>query len=86
MPDYRIIFARSARKELEELPAQQVERIFRKIRGLAGEPRPSGCRKLTGGQNLWRIRVGEYRVIYFIYDAENLVDITAIRHRSEAYR
>jgi mRNA interferase RelE/StbE len=84
--DYTIVFARSARRELEALDASVVGRIFPRIRALAKEPRPRGCRKLRGEKNLWRIRVGDYRVVYAIYDEERLVDIAAVRHRDRAYR
>ena len=86
MDEYTITFARSARKELEALPSSIVSKIFPKIEALAREPRPQGCRKLQGEANLWRIRIGEYRVVYTIYDADRLVDIIAVRHRREAYR
>lgn len=85
MADYQITFARSARKELEALDAELVGRIFRKIELLADEPRPAGCLKLVGENNLWRIRIGDYRVIYSINDKKKNVDITAVRHRREAY-
>ena len=85
MVDYTITFARSARKELEALDAAVVNRIFPKIEALVKEPRPSGCRKLQGEKSLWRIRIGDYRVIYAVYDDEHLVDIIAVRHRSKAY-
>jgi len=85
MASYTITFARSARKELENLDTHLVNRIFPKVESLARDPRPSGCRKLRGEKNLWRIRIGDYRVIYAIYDHEPHVDIIAIRHRSKAY-
>ena len=85
MADYAVTFARSARKELEALDAAIVNRIFPKIEALAKEPRPTSCRKLRGERFLWRIRVGDYRVIYAIYDDKQVVDIVAIRHRSKAY-
>jgi mRNA interferase RelE/StbE len=83
--DYAITFARSARKELEELDTTVVSRIFQKIEALAREPRPAGCRKLKGSRDLWRIRIGDYRVLYAVNDNECLVDIIAVRHRSKAY-
>jgi mRNA interferase RelE/StbE len=86
MPVYQVIFARSARQELEELPRRVAERILARIETLAENPRPHGCRKLQGSSQLWRIRVGEYRVIYAIDDNKQTVDIIVIRHRSEAYR
>jgi len=85
MPDYAITFARSARKELESLDAALVNRIFKKIVALAKDPRPKGCRKLRGEKSLWRIRIGDYRVIYAINDDAQLVDIIVVRHRSKAY-
>jgi mRNA interferase RelE/StbE len=86
MPDYSITFAQSARKELEQLDASVVRRIFPKIEALAQNPRPPGCRKLRGFENLWRIRIGNYRVVYQVSDEELVVDIVAIRHRSKAYK
>ena len=86
MPDYTITFARSARKELEELDEKLVNRIFQKIEALATNPRPSGCQKLVGNKHLWRIRVGDYRIVYAVYDDKNLVDIVAVRHRKDVYK
>ena len=86
MADYSISFARSARKELESLPAKLVQRIFPTIEALAKEPRPKGCRKLTTEKHLWRIRVGDYRVIYAIDDDKRAIDVIAVRHRSKAYQ
>jgi mRNA interferase RelE/StbE len=70
---------------LERLPAKLVERIFPKLEGLASEPRPAGCKKLKGGQREWRIRVGDYRMIYMIDDDTLLVSVIRIRHCSEVY-
>jgi len=84
--NYTITFARSARKELETFDIDTVTKIFHKIEGLSDECRPQGCRKLKGSINLWRIRIGDYRVIYAIDDKQKIVDITAIKHRGEAYK
>ncbi len=86
MHEYILTFARSARRELERLDATVIARVLPKIEALVDEPRPSGCRKLRGSKNLWRIRIGDYRVIYEVDDAVRTVDIVAVRHRSEAYR
>ena len=86
MSQYAITFARSARKELEALSRPLVARLLSRIEVLGRDPRPSGCRKLVGQGNLWRIRVGDYRVIYETDDGRRTVDISAIRHRSDAYR
>jgi len=85
MTEYTIVFARSARKELEALEVTIVNRIFPKIEALAKDPRPAGCRKLHGEKYLWRIRIGDYRVVYAVYDDRRVVDIIAVRHRSKAY-
>ncbi|MGD0006898.1 MAG: type II toxin-antitoxin system RelE/ParE family toxin [Anaerolineaceae bacterium] len=86
MNEYTITFARSARKELESLSPKEVNRIFSKIEALTNTPRPTGCRKLVGESNLWRIRVGDYRVVYSINDSGRIIDIVTIRHRSGVYR
>jgi len=86
MSKYTITFARSARRELEALDEKMVNRIFPKIENLSTIPRPVGCRKLTGNKHLWRIRVGDYRIVYTINDDRNLVDIIAVRDRKEAYK
>lgn len=86
MAEFTVTFARSARKELESLDATLIRRILSKIEALAREPRPRGCRKLQGEKYLWRIRVGDYRVVYAVYDDERRVDIIAVRHRSKAYQ
>ena len=78
MAEYDIIFARSARKELESLGAPEVTRIIRSIEMLAKAPRPKSSRKLRGQNNLWRIRVGDYRVIYAVDDEADHIDITAL--------
>jgi mRNA interferase RelE/StbE len=86
MDEYQILFARSARKELEALPQRLGDRVLRRIEALGANPRPSGCRKLSGSDNLWRVRVGEQRVVYAVDDAQRLVDVIAVRHRRDAYR
>ncbi|MEP6934597.1 MAG: type II toxin-antitoxin system RelE/ParE family toxin [Nitrospirota bacterium] len=85
MAEYTIAFARSARHELEVLDPSIIRRILPKIESLANVPRPHGARKLTGEKHLWRIRIGDYRVIYSILDKERRIDIAAVRHRREAY-
>ena len=86
MADYTVVFARSAGKELRSLDSPVALRILKRIEALSGNPRPAGVVKLEGAQDLWRVRVGEWRIVYRIADNERLVDITAIRHRREAYR
>ena len=85
MTPYLVTFAASARKELTGLPPDVIERLLPKIRELAGNPRPAGCKKLHGYKNRWRIRAGNYRVVYAIDDTGKAVDITCIAHRKEVY-
>ena len=86
MAEYTISFARSARKQLQVLDRALALRIIGRIESLAVTPRPVGCVKLEGGSRLWRIRVGDYRVIYEIDDYRRRVDVSAVRHRRDAYR
>jgi mRNA interferase RelE/StbE len=86
MADYSISFARSARNELERISSDFAERILAKIETLAGNPRPSGVIKLYGQKNLWRMRVGDYRVVYSIDDFSKTIDVSVIRHRRDVYR
>jgi mRNA interferase RelE/StbE len=84
--DYAVVFARSARKELQNLDPQVARRILKQVEALVTDQRPSGVVKLEGATDLWRIRVGQWRVVYRVSDRERMVDIIAVRHRSDAYR
>ena len=84
--DYAVVFARSARKELQNLDPQVTRRILKQVEALVTDPRPSGVVKLEGATDLWRIRVGQWRVVYRVSDRGRLVDVIAVRHRSDAYR
>ena len=84
--EYSVVFARSARRELEQLEKGIARRILSRIEALGENPRPRGCVKLQGPDDFWRIRVGDYRVIYSVDDRERTVDVGAIRHRGDAYR
>ena len=86
MTEYAITFARSARRELEAMERSLAHRILERIEELATEPRPVGCRKLQGRTGLWRLRVGDYRVVYSVDDRQRLIDVVAVRHRREVYR
>ena len=82
---YRIEVRPAARKALRSLPRPVVERIDVAILALADTPRPSGCVKLTN-QEAWRIRVGDYRIIYEIHDAALVVTVIEVGHRRAIYR
>jgi mRNA interferase RelE/StbE len=86
VPSYRVVFTASAARELKKLPSQVIARMVTRIQSLASNPRPAGCKKLQGGDREWRIRVGDYRVIYTIDDSKLLVEVTRIRHRKDVYQ
>ena len=82
---YEVKLARSAKKEVKSLDGVIRVRVIYAFRSLTSDPRPSGCRKLVGATNRWRIRVGDYRILYTIDDSARLVEVVAVRHRSKAY-
>jgi mRNA interferase RelE/StbE len=82
---YAVRVSRSAQKEVRSLDGSVRGRVIRALRSLETDPRPAGCRKLVGSQNRWRIRVGDYRVIYVVDDTGRVIEIVAVRHRSKAY-
>ena len=83
---YRIEFVRRAARTLRELPTDIQRRLDSPIRALANQPRPPGCIKLSGRESLWRIRVGDYRIVYQIQDDRLLVLVVKVGHRREIYR
>lgn len=82
---YTVELKQSARKELERLPNAIIARVIAKLESLQENPRPAGCKKLKGGDSEYRIRVGDYRIVYVIDDLRVIVTITRIRHRSTVY-
>ena len=83
---YRVFLERAAEKDLKQLSAQLHDRVIAAIQKLARNPRPAGCRKLTGADRDWRIRIGEYRIVYEIDDKAQIILVNRVRHRREAYR
>ena len=83
---YRVIVERSAERDLKRLSSEMRVRIAPAILALATNPRPAGSRKLAGSGNDWRIRVGDYRVVYEIADETRVVRVNRVRHRREVYR
>jgi mRNA interferase RelE/StbE len=82
---YKVFFKASAEKELEDIPKRELQRIMERIAGLVAEPRPHGSEKLSG-QERFRIRQGNYRIIYSIQDLELTVWVVKVGHRREVYR
>jgi mRNA interferase RelE/StbE len=85
-PQYAVDLVTSAAHEFRQLQTDLKLRVKLAINSLSSNPRPTGVRKLKGHRDLYRIRVGSYRVVYRIDDKAKLVRITRIRHRSEVYR
>jgi mRNA interferase RelE/StbE len=85
VPKYSLDIKQSAQKELDALVDKLFARIDAKILQLADNPRPPGCKKLKGYEDQWRIRIGDYRVIYILDDQARTVTITHVAHRREVY-
>ncbi len=83
---YSVSFKSSALRQLQKLPKPVVQRVLAKASALSNEPRLTGSIKLTGAENLWRVRVGDYRIVYAISDAARTVDVRIVAHRREVYR
>ena len=82
---YTVFILRRGQKELSDLPDQSFERVSGAILNLSEDPRPAGCKRLTGREG-WRIRVGDYRVIYEIDEESSAVTILHVGHRRDVYR
>jgi mRNA interferase RelE/StbE len=83
---YEVFLETRAQRDLRRLPTELFRRLVARIKGLAENPRPPGCRKITGSEHDWRIRVGEYRIIYEIDERAKAVRVMRVKHRREAYR
>ncbi len=83
---YRIEFKPSAEKALDKLSADLQKRVVRAIELLADDPRPPGVVKMAGDDNLWRVRVGSFRVVYEIHDDLLVVMVLRVGHRRDVYR
>jgi mRNA interferase RelE/StbE len=83
---YRLLIKHFAEQDLRVLPQAIFDRINAKILALRDDPRPSGVRRLSGSMQGWRIRVGDYRIVYQIDDDAHAVTIVRVKHRREAYR
>ena len=85
MASYRVLIKRSAGNELEDLALKDRRRIVERIRGLASDPRPTGCEKLSGEEK-YRLRQGDQRILYEIDDRDSTVTVVKIGHRRDVYR
>ncbi len=85
MASYRIVFKQSVAKDLRPIPKKDIQRILKRIDGLADDPRPAGAEKLSGDEK-YRIRQGNYRILYAIEDEIITVTIVKVGHRRDVYR
>ncbi len=85
MAVYKIYFRESVENDLSSIPKKDLVKILRRIKALGDNPRPSGCEKLTG-QERYRLRQGQYRIVYSIQDKTPTIWIAKIGHRKEVYR
>ncbi len=84
MPKYTVFLSKRAKKELDKLDDLMANPILTAIGNLAEDPRPNGCKKLRGREG-YRIRIGNYRVIYDVFDRQLVVDVIALGHRKDIY-
>lgn len=82
---YSVAFNASVRKELRQISQPYLQKILFRIEALSGDPRPSGVRLLRGQNRYYRVRQGDYRIVYDIDDAAKIVTIVAVGHRREVY-
>jgi len=85
MAKYKISIKSTAAKELEDIPKKELRKIIKRIQSLAENPRAQGAQKLSG-QEQYRVRQGDYRIVYSIKDKDRIIDIVKIGHRREIYR
>jgi len=86
MGTYQIEWKKSALRDLKRLDRQAVPRIVAAVESLSTQPVPGGVSRLQGSQRTYRIRVGNYRVIYELYESRLVVVVARVRHRKDAYR
>ena len=85
MASYQIEWRRSTRKEIRRINRSVVPRIIEAVESLSIEPRPVGCKKMRGSECAYRIRVGDYRIVYEIYDHRILIEVIRVGHRRDIY-
>lgn len=86
MANYKIEITATAEKSLKKLPKKDLEKVVEAIQVLAISPFPSGCRKLKGEEDVYRVRQGNYRIIYEVIDSKLVVLVLKIGHRKDMYK
>ena len=82
---FSVRFSPRAQRDLRGLTAQVVQRVLPCIEELSADPRPNGAKKLSGEKDIWRIRIGDYRVLYAIDDGVRIVEVRKVGHRKDIY-
>jgi mRNA interferase RelE/StbE len=83
---FRIEWKKSTRKDLRKLPSATLDRIIAAVESLAENPFPRGVEKLSGSEHAYRIRLGDYRVVYEVVAESKLIEVQRVRHRKDVYR
>ena len=83
---YRVEVARRAVKTLRAMPRREQQRVRAAVELLASNPRPSGCVAMAGEKNVYRVRVGDYRIVYEVFDDRLVVHVVRVGHRRDVYR
>ena len=86
MASYKVILKPSVEKDLRSLPSSVLKRVFQRIEALEDNPRPRGSLKLAGAEQLYRIRIGDYRIVYTVDESSAQVVVYYVRHRRDVYR
>jgi mRNA interferase RelE/StbE len=83
---FRIEWKKSTRKDLRRLPVSAVDRIIKAVEALSANPFPPGVEKLSGSEHAYRIRLGDYRIVFEVVSESKLVEVQRVRHRKDVYR
>ncbi|MEM6767359.1 MAG: type II toxin-antitoxin system RelE/ParE family toxin [Bacteroidota bacterium] len=83
---YTVIILPRVQKSLRKYKNPILKRILTAIKGLKDDPRPPGAKKLVGEENVWRVRVGDYRILYTIEDEIRIITVERVAHRKDSYR
>jgi mRNA interferase RelE/StbE len=83
---FELLIEKRAEKGFKKIPTDTVKRLITKIKRLRNDPRPSGCRKIEGAENAYRIRLGDYRIVYEIDEDKKQIIVFAVGHRKDIYR
>ena len=86
MEPFSIQWRNSTKKDIRSLPRHEVARVIEAVSQLANDPLPHGSQKLSGSERTYRIRIGDYRVVYEVFSESRIVEVQRVRHRKDAYR